>query len=478
MKWYERIIGRDYEKRLLNLYYESDQSELVALYGRRRVGKTYLIRCNFKDKFDFYFTGIYEGKKKTQLIEFSRVLGLDKVPKDWFEAFSFLKDHLLSLNKDKVVVFLDELPWMDTPKSDFIQAFSLFWNMWPMGKTLLKLYVCGSSTSWMLEHFIGDKGGLYGRTKRSIYLKPFTLAETEHYLKDIKKFCINRRQVLEIYMTMGGIPYYLDMLDPSITLSRNIDLLFFSQNAPLRTEYDFLFRSLFKKGGQYKKVVEIVSKKLKGLTRGEIVSEIGTDGGSVTKILKDLESCDFIRSYTAFGKTKTEVLYQLTDLFSLFYLRFVKNSSSQDESYWSNLQDELKHSWEGYAFEQVCLHHIKEIKGKLGISGVLSNVYSWSSKPFIDNDGTSWDGGQIDLLIDRKDDVINVCEIKFSSDEYIITKDYEKQIRERLSLFKKVTKTRKSLNTTFITIYGVKPSIHSGIVQSEITMDDLFKEYI
>ncbi|MGN1190666.1 MAG: ATP-binding protein [Candidatus Ornithospirochaeta sp.] len=475
MEWNEKIIGRYYEKRLLQQYYDSDKSELVALYGRRRVGKTYLIRCTFKDEFDFYFTGIYQGTKKTQLTEFSKILGLKRPPKDWFSAFDLLKEHLLSLNKEKVTVFLDELPWMDTPKSDFIQAFSLFWNMWPMGKSLLKLYVCGSSTSWMLDNFIGDKGGLYGRTKRSIYLKPFTLSETEQYLNTIKRLNINRRQVLDIYMMMGGIPYYLDMLDPSFTISHNVDILFFSQNAPLRTEYEFLFRSLYKNGVKYRKVVEIISKKLKGLSRDEIVSELGEDGGSITKILKDLESCDFIRSYTAFGKKKKEVLYQLTDLFSLFYLRFVKNSNTQDENYWSNLPEGQKHTWEGYAFEQVCLHHIREIKGKLGISGILSNVYSWSVKPFTDENGINWDGGQIDLLIDRQDDVINLCEIKYSSNEYNITKEYEKHIRERTSLFRQVSKTRKSLNITFISTYGIKHGVNSSIVQSEITMDDLFK---
>ena len=472
MQWYEKIVGREYEKELLQSYYNSDKSELVAIYGRRRVGKTYLIKCTFKDTFDFYFSGIYEGSKNLQIKEFSKSL-TDKTPSDWFEAFAILKDYLLSLNKDKVVVFLDEITWIDTPKSNFLKAFSSFFNTWPMGRTLLKLYVCGSSTTWMIDKFIGDKGGLYGRTSRNIYLKQFTLGETEKYLNEIKNFHLSQKQVLDIYMILGGIPYYLDMLDPELTVDQNIDMLFFSNFAPLKTEYSFLFRSLFKNGDKYRKVVEILSKKHKGLTRQEIVKELGTDGGSLTTILKDLSSCDFIRSYSAIGKKSNDSLYQLTDLFSLFYVKFV--SSHQDEHFWSNLPVGYKNSWAGYAFEQACLHHIKQIKAKLGITGVFSNIYSWNSKPFIDNDGISWDGGQIDLLIDRRDDVINICEMKYSNDEYVITKEYEKRLINRTSLFKKVTKTKKSLYNTFISTYGIKRNIHSSIVQSEITMDDLFK---
>lgn len=472
MNWYEKIVGREYEKKLLESYYSSDKSELVALYGRRRVGKTYLIKCTFQDTFDFYFSGIYEGSKNLQIKEFSKPL-TDNTPSDWFEAFNILKEYLLSLNKDKVVVFLDEIPWMDTPKSNFLKAFSYFFNTWPMGRTLLKLYVCGSSTTWMIDKFIGDKGGLYGRTSRNIYLKQFTLGETEKYLNEIKNFHLSQKQVLDIYMVLGGIPYYLDMLDPELTVDQNIDMLFFSDFAPLKTEYSFLFRSLFKNGDKYRKVVEILSQKLKGLTRQEIVKEIGTDGGSLTTILKDLSSCDFIRSYNAIGKKSNDAIYQLTDLFSLFYVKFV--TAQQDEQFWSNLPEGKKNSWAGYAFEQTCLHHIKQIKSKLGISGVFSNIYSWSSKPFSDDDGIIWDGGQIDLLIDRRDDVINICEIKYSNDEYIITKEYEKKLLNRTSLFRKITKTKKSLYNTFISTYGLKRNIHSGIVQSEITMNDLFK---
>lgn len=476
MEWYDKIVGREAERKLLQRYQESEKSELVALYGRRRVGKTYLIRCTFRDEFDFSFTGMYETSKSLQLRRFAKQLGVDETPKDWFEAFDLLRDHLIALKKKTLTVFLDELPWMDTRNSHFLEAFSMFWNTWPMGTSLLKLYVCGSSTSWMLNKFIGDKGGLYGRTSRTIYLRPFTLRETGQYLTAVKNFTLTHRQILDIYMIMGGIPYYLDMLDPELSVNRNIDELFFASNAPLRAEYEFLFRSLFSNSDRYRKVVEILSQKLKGMTRKEILETLKSDGGSLSKVLEDLSACDFIRSYSAIGKKNKSCIYQLTDLFCLFHIRFVTHEREQDEHYWTNLPEGMKNAWSGYAFEQVCLHHIPQIKNKLGISGVFSNVFSWNSGPFTDDDGTKWNGGQIDLLIDRRDDVINICEIKYSSEQYVITKDYEHHMMDRISLFRHCTHTRKSLVNTFITTYGVKKNIHSTSIQKEVTMDDLFKD--
>ena len=477
MEWYDKIVGREAERKLLQRYQESEKSELVALYGRRRVGKTYLIRCTFRDEFDFSFTGMYETSKTLQLRRFAKQLGVDETPKDWFEAFDLLRDHLIALNKKTVTVFLDELPWMDTRNSHFLEAFSMFWNTWPMGTSLLKLYVCGSSTSWMLNKFIGDKGGLYGRTSRTIYLRPFTLRETGQYLTSVKNFTLTHRQILDIYMIMGGIPYYLDMLDPELSVNRNIDELFFASNAPLRAEYEFLFRSLFSNSDRYRKVVEILTQKFKGMTRKEILETLKSDGGSLSKVLEDLSACDFIRSYSAIGKKNKSCIYQLTDLFCLFHIRFVTHEREQDEHYWTNLPEGMKNAWSGYAFEQVCLHHIPQIKNKLGISGVFSNVFSWNSGPFTDDDGTKWNGGQIDLLIDRRDDVINICEIKYSSEQYVITKDYEHHMMDRISLFRHCTHTRKSLVNTFITTYGVKKNIHSTSIQKEVTMADLFKHH-
>ena len=364
---------------------------------------------------------------------------------------------------------------MDTAKSNLIPAFSYFWNTWGSTQPGLKLFVCGSATTWMLEKLIGDKGGLYGRVSRAIYLAPFTLNETENFLNDIKGMGYGRQQVLETYMILGGIPYYLDMLDKKIPLSQNIDKLFFKPFAPLKTEFDFLFRTLFKNSKLYQDVVRVLSSKLKGLSRQEIAEATHQgEGGTLTEVLENLCRCDFVRRYSPFGKKSLGTLYQLTDMFSLFHLRFVQGDG-QDERFWTNTYNSgERKAWSGYAFEQVCLIHLQKIKASLSILGILSNAHSWQCKTFTDSDGTEWQGGQIDLLIDRADSAINLCEMKFSNDEFVITKEYEEILRHRMSLFKKVTKTRKSLSYVFVTTCGVKQNSYSGIVQHQVTLDGLF----
>lgn len=476
------MIGRQYEQDLIMERCESNQAELIAIYGRRRVGKTFLVREVFNDQFAFSFTGMYETSRAVQLEQFRISLQQYSghvVPrlKDWFEAFLALRQYLEALSSAApIVVFLDELPWMDTPKSNFITAFGYFWNSWASTVPQLKLIVCGSSTTWMLSRLIGDKGGLYGRVTRQIYLAPFSLNETEQFLNEKKEMNLTRRQVLDIYMILGGIPYYLDMLKRGIPLDANIDLLFFRQGAPLKIEFDFLFRSLFNDSLAYRKVVEVLSTKMKGMTRKELVEALKIkSGGALTDILENLKKCDFIRQYFAMGKSERDAIYQLTDLFSLFYLRFVSANKGMDENFWSNMRNSgSRKAWSGYAFEQTCLHHIPQIKKALGISGVLANVYSWFSRPFVDITGAEWKGGQIDMLIDRADGAINICEMKYANDEFVIDADYEQRLRDRMSSFRVITKTKKALLHTFITTYGVKRNMHSGIVNSEVKLEDLF----
>ena len=398
-------------------------------------------------------------------------------------AFDRLKSYLLSLKKEKVAVFLDELPWMDTAQSHFLAAFSSFgnnWgNVWEGGQKvkvpLLKLYVCGSATTWMVGRLIGDKGGLHGRINRQIYVLPFSLAETEEFLNTVKRMHFGREQVVDAYMVLGGIPYYLGMLDASLPLSINIDRLFFSPGAPLLIEFDFLYRSYFKGSGLYRKVMEQLSQNLSGMTREEISLSCKLDGGELTKILKNLCCGEFIRAYSSPGKRTRGKIFQLNDLFALYYLHFVEQSQGQDEQYWTHLsQTGARNAWAGYAFEQVCLHHIPQIKKALGISGILCNAYAWSYSPFTDADGNEWRGGQIDLVLDRADHVMNLCEIKHCADEHVIPKDLASTIRSRTELFRRIVKTKKDLRCTFITMYGVKQNSYSGIVHSQLTMDDLF----
>ena len=469
------IIGREYEIGLLDRCYASGESEFVILYGRRRVGKTYLVRKHFEGKFDFVLTGIYDKPKAIQLANFAAALeeysGESRpVPQTWFEAFNQLKRYLSSLQKERQLVFIDEMPWLDTKKSNFLAAFELFWNGWGAAQDRLMLVACGSATTWITDKIFADKGGLFNRATKRIYLKQFTLYETECYLQS-RKIRWNRKTIAECYMIMGGIPFYLRQLSPELTFSQNIDQIFFKQRGALWDEYDHLFATLFQSPEPYMQIVEALSKKRKGLTRTELVETTKiTDSGTLTKLLKDLCGSDFVQAYAYFGSSKKNTLYRLSDFYTLFYNRFVREHYGKDPDYWTHtLTSPTHNTWAGLAFENLCLQHVPQIKLQLGIAGVLSEASSWFVKG---KDGER--GAQIDLVIDRSDNVINLCEMKFAKDEYEISKEDEEDLRHKASAFQKQTKTRKALHLTMVSTYGLKRNQYSDAVQSQVLLDDLF----
>lgn len=465
----EKLIGRRVEQETLQQCMSSGKPEFIAIYGRRRVGKTFLVRQFFAQHFDFYVTGVYQGNRQEQLGVFNRALNAHSQAyfppaANWMDAFEQLKAYLSHLNKSQVVVFFDELPWLDTPRSRFIQAFEHFWNSWGSAQSNLKLVVCGSATTWMMSKVIASRGGLHNRTTRRIHLQPFNLAETEQYLQH-QRIALSRQQIVEAYMIMGGVPYYLSLMKRGLSLAQNIDQLFFAPSAELSEEYALLMRSLFQQANYYRLVTEFLAKKAKGFTRKEIVEGLKIDdGGFFSEVLQNLELCDFVRRYRPFGKAERDTVYQLCDQYTLFYLRHVKGGKAGDEHQWSHISPTpAHHAWCGYAFEQVCLQHTAQIKKALGISGVQTNVCSWRGR-----------GAQIDLVIDRQDQVINVCDIKYALQPYVISKAYARQLHERLMLFRQQTKTRKALHLTMVTTHGIEQNINSAEVQSQVTMDDLF----
>ena len=388
----------------------------------------------------------------------------------WMKAFRQLQEYLSSLKKKRIVVFIDELPWLDTPRSKFFRALDLFWNGWGDRQTNLKFIVCGSATTWMTNKLLGDKGGLHNRVTRQIYLAPFNLYESEKMLRS-NGILWSRHQIAECYMVVGGTPYYLSKMNKALSVAQNIDRLFFHNNGELRNEYEFLFRSLFKLCSTYRRIVEALASKSMGMTRDDIALSLDLSvGGTLTEVLDNLIRCDFIREYNAYGNKRKGKLYQLTDLFTLFYIKQVKDTKTQDEDYWLTRIDSPSHrAWAGYAFEQVCLHHIPQIKMALGISGVATQVSSWRGI----KDGKIT--GQIDLIIDRRDETINLCEMKYSLRDYDITPVYLKKLIERMEDFRESTKTKKALHLTFVTINGVKHNAQWGMIQNEVTADELFK---
>ena len=467
------IIGREDERRELNSYFRSGRPEFLVVYGRRRVGKTFLIREHFNGDFFFSHTGLANAGVNVQLAEFNKSLrrarGDDhKQAVDWFDAFDCLRQHIEQSDSERKLIFIDELPWMDNHKSFLLPALEHFWNGWASGRTDVFLIVCGSATSWVISKLLMDKGGFYGRITGRLHVKPFTLKECEAFYSD-SGIVYSRYQMAEAYMIFGGIPYYLSLMKKDLGLSQNVDRLLFREDGALRGEYELLYKSLFRNAEGHMAVMETLATKKAGLSRDEVLrgSKL-SDGGGFTRILRELEQSGFIRRYSGYGKKSRDALYQLTDPFTLFYLRFIKNSGPTSVPYWSSYTDDGSHrAWTGYAFEQVALAHIDQIKKKLQIGGVLTKQYVWRST-------TANPGVQIDLIIDRNDGVINLCEIKYCNDEYEIDASYARQLQRRVEVFRRETGTKSALHTTFITTYGLVRNEHAAQVQSEIVMADLF----
>jgi predicted AAA+ superfamily ATPase len=473
----EHIIGRVKELQEFRRLMDTGASEFIAVYGRRRVGKTFLIREAFQNKFDFYMTGMANVPLSQQLTNFHFAIKkydtgtITHTAANWLEAFHQLSLLLEKVKNKKKIIFLDEMPWLDTPQSGFIQALEFFWNSWASARKDVLLIVCGSAASWMLNKLIHNKGGLYNRVTHRMKLEPFTLNECEQYFKS-RSGVYDRYQLIQLYMVMGGIPFYLKQVDTGRSATQNISHLCFDPGGVLFDEFDTLYRSLFNNADKHIAIIETLSKKAKGLTREELIAHTGMpSGGNTTNILKELEESGFIRKYSSYGKKEKNSLYQLTDFYSLFYLKFIKGKDQLDENHWLNgLDNPKQRSWAGYAFEQVCLAHSKAIKAALGISGVQTAFSSWT--------GTRKEkGAQVDLVIDRRDGVINLCETKFSISPFTINKKYADELRKKVAAFREQTRTRKATFLTLVTTFGLNRNMHAiSLVQNDITMDALFGE--
>jgi len=472
------FYGRDREIKRFKQILDSKKSEFAAVFGRRRVGKTHLIRYCFNNKFSFQLTGKANVNTATQLLNFYHALQehsgkntKEKAPKNWHLAFQQLKKYLQKKRNKVKVIFIDELPWLDTPKSNFIAALEHFWNDWASARTDIKLIVCGSAASWMVHNLINNVGGLYNRVSHQIKLEPFNLHETEQLLKGKNK-AIDRYQIMQLYMVFGGVPYYLQMINPKQSAAQNINQLLFAHDAQLKSEFERLFQSLFNGYERHIKIIKAISTKNKGLTRKEIIAATGLpNSGRTTALIQELVESGFARKYFPFEKTERNSLYQLSDFYSSFYLKFLHHKNINDHNYWINTINSAKQkAWSGYAFEQVCLQHIAQIKKALGISGILTQASAFKISGTKTNKGI-----QIDLIIDRNDNIINVCEMKFYLSAFSITKKYANELKDKLSIFKEKIKSKKAIHLTFVSTFGVKENAYKfNLVQNEVVLDDLY----
>jgi uncharacterized protein len=471
------LIGRNKELQLLQSVMKSRKPEFVAVYGRRRVGKTFLIREFFGYQFAFHISGLANATTEQQLLNFHLILAhyshieYAAQPQNWLIAFDRLRDYCETLPKSdqKIVFFIDELPWFDTPNSDFLIGLEHFWNGYASTRKDFVLITCGSAASWMIQTLIGDPGGLHNRVTQRLRVEPFTLGETEEMLKS-RGHVLERYQIAQVYMALGGIPFYLDALKPEHSVAQNVQKLFFDSGGLLSDEFSQIFRSLFKNHDIYESIVEALSTKTYGVNRAELLQILGKQsGGSITKPLTDLEHSGFIKAYSSIDTKQKNTVYRLSDYFCNFYFRFIKPATFRGKDAWLKAIDHPAYRvWEGITFEQICIDHSWQIKKALGVQGVLSTDYSWR--------GTHGEeSAQIDLLIDRRDQVVNLCEVKFSLSEWTIDADYAARLRRKTHIFKESTKTRKAVFLTMITTFGLTQNQYArSVVQNEAVLDDLF----
>jgi AAA+ ATPase superfamily predicted ATPase len=475
-----QLVGRDAEREILRRVLESDQPELVAIYGRRRVGKTFLVREFFRDHLAFELTGVHEASLEQNLANFAAALGQATgaahrlaAPADWHEAFQQLTAYLQTRRTDgKVVVFFDELPWLASRRSGFLPALEHFWNAWASRQSNVVLVVCGSAASWMIHHVVQHRGGLHNRITRRIRLEPFTLRETEQFLKS-RGVELDRQQVLELYMAMGGVPHYLKEVRPGRSAAQNIDAICFATTGLLGDEFGNLYSSLFEHAERHVRAIRALAGKPAGMTRNELLDAAGLPtGGATSDLLDELTEAGFVGRTDPHGKSRKDTLYRLTDEYSLFYLKWIERNRTSGPDVWLKKQaSPAWRAWSGYAFENVCIKHIRQLKHALGISGVETEEAGWVHRPVDRSDA----GAQIDLLIDRRDHCVNVCEMKFSDAEFEIDKRCADDLRRKRDVFRCVTGTRKTVFLTLVTTVGVKDNTYRRELNVQpITMDALF----
>ncbi|HMQ46773.1 MAG TPA: ATP-binding protein [Saprospiraceae bacterium] len=471
-----RVIGRQAEKAKLEEIRKRKEASFVAIYGRRRVGKTFLVKEFFNHQFTFYTTGLAKGNTKTQLVNFgiainNAFLTNHPTPKDWLSAFALLQTELSNKEGERLI-FLDELPWMDTKKSGFLMGLEYFWNSWASAQRNLILIVCGSAASWMINQLIRNTEGLYGRVTHRMKIEPFTLSEVEEYLQS-RNILLDRYQIVQLYMVMGGIPYYLEQVRKGLSASQNIEAICFEDSGLLRSEFRFIFSSLFSQAEKHERLLRTVYELGARATRERLIQQSGlASSGDLSNKLAELEESGFLKSYIPFGKARNKKIYFVSDYYTLFYLRFIEQSGSYEPGKWlSRIDDPAVQVWAGLAFEQVCWDHLTNIKKGLKILGVYTETSPWQLKG-----ESEVEGAQVDLVIDRKDRVINLLEIKFSVHPFEITKAYDLKLRNKVAAFKQATATTKSVFLVMLTTFGLLDNPYArSVVQSELTLEDLFQ---
>jgi len=485
-----KLVGRRYEQQQLQKAFESKEAELIAIYGRRRVGKTFLVRKFFENKKCPFFqtTGIHNAPLSLQLKEFKNEIertfygkkgGISlKDPETWMEALEMLTNSIRLFGGIKrIIIFFDEFPWMATRKSGLLQAFDFYWNRFWVNDSRIKLVVCGSAASWIIDKILNNKGGLHNRVTLRIHLDPFLLSETKEYLK-YKGVNLDNAQILDLYMCIGGIPFYLKFVEKGLSAVQNINQLCFQKKGTLLDEFKNLFSSLFDHADVHEEIIKVIASKREGVSRAEVEEKIGSKGGRLSVRLKELEEAGFVTAFIPWGRERG-TYYKVIDEYTLFYLNWIapgiKSRISKEVTlkYWESIsQTAAWKAWAGHAFEAVCYKHLISIRKALHIpDGATATTWRYFSKK------PGEEGAQIDLLFDRPDGIVNICEIKYCKEPYSIDKKYSKELLRKVDIFRKAVKTEKQIFISIITSCRLKKTLYSEeLIASEVRLDDLFKE--
>jgi AAA+ ATPase superfamily predicted ATPase len=484
----DKIINRVEEKKILLDFLRSKEAEFLAIYGRRRIGKSFLIKTLFSRENCIFFhaTGIKSGKLHEQIKEFTKQIGHTfyggielKYKTNWLDTFELLNNALERLDKrKKAVLFLDELPWMVSKRSRLLQALEYYWNHYWNWDTRVKLIVCGSSASWILKKIIHNTGGLYNRVTKRIKLEPFNLNQSREMLK-AKGIRLNNGQILEIYMVTGGVPLYLNYIQKGLSAQQNINELCFNKKGFLREEFPTLIKSLFNESDTYLELLRNIAKHCYGIDKNELAKKSKMSlGGRLTSRLSDLEEAGFITSFIPYGHKDRGIYYKVIDEYTLFYFYWIESNirgvaKNFKGKLWQTIANSPAYkSWAGYAFEAICYKHITQIIKALGIDSIRA-IGSWRYAPY--KKETS--GAQIDLLFDRGDEAITICEIKYTNKPFIIDKEYASKLMNKVKIFKEKTGTKKQIFLAMISANGIKPTMYSEeLISSVATLDDLFRE--
>jgi AAA+ ATPase superfamily predicted ATPase len=407
----KQFIGRKVEIAQLTALIDLPRPSIAVIYGRRRVGKSELIRHVTQGKNVLSFEGLEGQPKHKQIKNFLFQLSAqsnirEKNISDWPDALILLR----TLTQDgQWIIILDEFQWMANYQNELVSVIKMIWEKYLSQNPDLTLILCGSIASFMKSKVL-KSSALYGRTDYELNLHELNLSEISEFFPGK-----GSDEVIDTAMLVGGIPKYLELISEYPSLYDALEPLAFSQDGFFKTEYDRLFASHFGKKPIFMKIIQTLATNPYGLTTGKLAKEMQVaSGGTLCHQLDDLESAGFLHSIIPFDKPEGSKLrkYILMDAYVRFYHSIIRGSMKEttppNTQFHAIMSSPRYAAWAGMAFEFLCMRHHKEISRILGFHGI-----PYTAGPFFQRKTLDTPGVQIDLLFERSDKILVLCEMKY-----------------------------------------------------------------